>query len=377
MARPTNEERKAKKKAEAEAKKYGDDTTTPKKEKPLKIEKEATETPIQEDVVEEVPRASSYNKNRVVEDDIPQEEGESKKIDTEKTDSDTIKVSDDDVPETDYNPLELPPKAMIRDEIPDQPTPQQPSTGGTPPIDGGAGNISHPYNPSNPNPSSGSGKSEIPKKPVGEAVKRSAAEKSAMAYVGLYCQAKEGIMPEFAKIDEKKLLKLHRAGEINLNKSIATEQGDITIINFVRERNTIADTAFKTQPEVKQELTEALTDVLMEQGAVLTPTQRLLFTVGMDVIGAGVVAYKLKSSMNEFIKDMREEFANERSRPRPITVPNQSNDESEAQKKEEKPVEEKPTMESVIATAENEGREDDVIEEVEKPKKRVYNKKAK
>ncbi len=137
--------------------------------------------------------------------------------------------------------------------------------------------------------------------------KEAAAKTSEMA-VEAYATYKPMPFIYFSSHDKKKLEKAHEDNEINLEGKV--KKDGTTLSEYVEEFNSGVAETFKVKDETKTLLKEALYDVLMEKDIALTPTQRLVGVLAMDVVGSVVATFQLigqrKSDMEE-IKKMHAE----------------------------------------------------------------------
>ncbi len=161
--------------------------------------------------------------------------------------------------------------------------------------------------------------------------KKEAAAKTSQMAVDAYSTYKPLPFIYFGSYDQKKLEKEHEKGLIDLEQEVRKD--GTTLADFVQEFNGAVSETFKVKEDTKTQLKEAVYDVLMEKDIALTPMQRLVGVLTLDVVGSIVATFQLvgqrKSDMED-IKKMHAETMAEKRR------------ESEATRKRETPPHYKP-----------------------------------
>lgn len=107
-------------------------------------------------------------------------------------------------------------------------------------------------------------------------------------------------------INEAKLVEYELNGVIDLDLLLSMEQGQqITVKQFFQAQCANAEQLAVIDEESKADLTDALTEVLMEKGIAPTPTQNLLLVAGKIVLGQGVALMTLKSQTNAVLNQLK------------------------------------------------------------------------
>ncbi len=134
---------------------------------------------------------------------------------------------------------------------------------------------------------------------------------TATAFVDAYAEAKM-IFPTLIAISERKLKKLDKAGEIDLEMLIRvsrTSTQQITLLAYVKQFNEKITTPFKTSEEFKENVIPLLAEILKKKGIALSPEQLLMYYVGMDMMGtikAAVIAAGERREMLDNLKELTE-----------------------------------------------------------------------
>ena len=165
------------------------------------------------------------------------------------------------------------------------------------------------FSSKNPSNDGGSAKAETfsanpPLDDLDAGQKRKAAKKTAEAMLTAYQKFMPMPFKKIASFNMNKLRKLDMSGEISINMPV-TEDG-LTVGGYAEANNKRVDEIFTVTEEMKNELRDPLTDVLMEQNLSLTPTQRLGIAVGGQVLQFGVHAAQLGFQNKEALKTFKE-----------------------------------------------------------------------
>lgn len=134
--------------------------------------------------------------------------------------------------------------------------------------------------------------------------KRDAAQKTARGLTEAYCVYVPLVFKYIAKHDTKKLEKLHKKGEIDID--IPVKRDGTTFAQYVNIYNDKVDEAFTKSDETKQAIETAVYDVLMEKDIAMTPMQRLLMVVGQDMIANTVLGIKFYMEKKDDMETLRE-----------------------------------------------------------------------
>ncbi len=109
--------------------------------------------------------------------------------------------------------------------------------------------------------------------------------------------------------NDNKLQELHKNGKIDLDTVVTTEGQ--TLREYLSEFNAMVKRSFELKEDSKELIKEALTEVMMEDGAMaLTPKQRLFMQVALDLSNSSAHAYQLFRQKNSDILAFKEMQAN-------------------------------------------------------------------
>lgn len=126
--------------------------------------------------------------------------------------------------------------------------------------------------------------------------------------VGAVCTLLEKGFVWFANkdINEGKLAEYELSGEVDLSLLLQLEGGqEATVKQFFQMQCKQAEELSKINEEDKQDLIDALAEVLMEKGVAPTPTQELLM-VGLSVIGGqAILLMGLKQQTNAVLNQLK------------------------------------------------------------------------
>ena len=169
------------------------------------------------------------------------------------------------------------------------------------------------------------------------AQKRNSAEKTAEAFLNMYCQFVPMPCKKWSSFNEGKIQKLVFENKIDLTMQL---ENNVSVKDYIDGTNEQVEEVFKVSEETREEIKDPLIDVLLEQDLALTPTQRLMLAVGGHLVTMGFSAYQLaqnnKQALETFEKfhiQMNQQKApvyqetNERvaKKPRPRTRPQEEN----------------------------------------------------
>jgi hypothetical protein len=134
--------------------------------------------------------------------------------------------------------------------------------------------------------------------------KRESIEKTADAILLAYQQYIPLPFVYFASYNEKKLDKLHDAGEIDLETQVRRD--GTTFRQFVQTFNKDVEEKFAITNEEVESLREPLIDVLSEQDIAMTPLQRLMFIAGQHLVAKVFLCVKFLRDKKADMDTMRE-----------------------------------------------------------------------
>lgn len=107
-------------------------------------------------------------------------------------------------------------------------------------------------------------------------------------------------------INDAKLVEYELNGIMDLDLLLSMEQGQqITVKQFFQAQCANAEQMAVIDEESKADLTDALTEVLLEKGIAPTPTQNLMLVAGKIVLGQGVALMTLKSQTNAVLNQLK------------------------------------------------------------------------
>jgi len=107
-------------------------------------------------------------------------------------------------------------------------------------------------------------------------------------------------------INDAKLVEYELNNIMDLDLLLSMEQGQqITVKQFFQMQCANAEQLAVIDDESKADLTDALTEVLLEKGIAPTPTQNLMLVAGKIVLGQGVALMTLKSQTNAVLSQLK------------------------------------------------------------------------
>jgi hypothetical protein len=107
-------------------------------------------------------------------------------------------------------------------------------------------------------------------------------------------------------INDAKLVEYELNGVMDLSLLLSMEEGQqITVKQFFQMQCANAEQLAVIDEESKADLTDALTEVLLEKGIAPTPTQNLLLVAGKILVGQGVALMALKSQTNAVLSQLK------------------------------------------------------------------------
>lgn len=123
------------------------------------------------------------------------------------------------------------------------------------------------------------------------------------SYEGLHALANKGL-----QFNERKLMKLQKEGLIDLSIPVPYDMSGSTIAagDFIQQLNKNNEDTLTVSPQFKKEVTPVLTRVLQKRGAGMTDEQMLIYLFGKDIAVKGVLFFQVKSTMNEYLEQLKE-----------------------------------------------------------------------
>jgi hypothetical protein len=134
--------------------------------------------------------------------------------------------------------------------------------------------------------------------------KREQVEKTAEVILLAYKQGLPIPFVYFGTHDIKKLKKLEEKDEIDLG-AVVNKKGE-TLLEYIKEFNNSVEETFKISDVEIEMIRPALVDVLMEKEVAFTPTQRLIFTVGQLLIAKIMMLVKFIRAKSADLKEFRQ-----------------------------------------------------------------------
>ena len=124
------------------------------------------------------------------------------------------------------------------------------------------------------------------------------------------------------QISPKKIQKLEKEGVIDTSIPIPFQQGQtISAGELVQEFNEQNKDVLTVSKQWKREVKPVLTRVLEKRGAGLTDEQMLLYLFGKDIAVKTIIAFQVRSSINDLINVMKEATEAYRSGSGPVANP--------------------------------------------------------
>lgn len=144
---------------------------------------------------------------------------------------------------------------------------------------------------------------------MSSAKKRKSTKKFAKYIVETVCMLSEKGFVWFANkdINEAKLVEYEVKDEIDLQLLVTLEDGqEATVKQFFQQQCFKAEQLSRIDKDEKDDLIDALADVLLEKGVAPTPTQELMM-IGLKIFGGQVVnLIALKSQTNSLLEQLKE-----------------------------------------------------------------------
>ena len=143
--------------------------------------------------------------------------------------------------------------------------------------------------------------------------KRSAAELTVASVWSGY-EKLNHMMGNWLQMPVEKRLKLHNEKKIDLKMEVvASISGDVITVNeFYEQYNADVKEVFIVEQKMKDRLTEPMIREAMRRGLVMSDVQTILLGFGEDILTKGIQCVSIKRAMNDFTKNMMDEFARQR-----------------------------------------------------------------
>lgn len=162
--------------------------------------------------------------------------------------------------------------------------------------------------------------------------KRKSTKRFAKSIVNTVCMLSSKGFEWYANkdINDAKLIEYEINNEIDLRLIVTLEDGqEATVKQFFQQQCHKATQLSKISQEQKDDLIEALTEVLLEKGVAPTPTQDLIM-VSIEIIGGQVVnLIALKSQTNSLLEQLKEMKASQVTYTEESSRTNESSRETE------------------------------------------------
>jgi hypothetical protein len=107
-------------------------------------------------------------------------------------------------------------------------------------------------------------------------------------------------------INPAKLAEYELTGEIDLSLLLTLDDGQqVTIKEFFQSQCLLSEQLSHIKDEQKKDMTDSLTEVLIEKGAAPTPTQELLLVVGTVIGGQVITAIALNAQTKSLLNQLK------------------------------------------------------------------------
>lgn len=148
--------------------------------------------------------------------------------------------------------------------------------------------------------------------------KRKAILKTSEVVAKIYSGALPILPKLVSKISEAKLERMSWNNELDLNMRLELpDGGQTTIGNYIREYNDSLDKALTITPDQQEDFRKCLKDVLEEKQVAMTPTQRLISTVGAHAVGMFMAAIENTVMMRKNLEHWKEVHEENKKRSHP------------------------------------------------------------
>lgn len=149
--------------------------------------------------------------------------------------------------------------------------------------------------------------------PEGEKTDR--ARQMAIGIIDVY-EKLNNMANDWIKIPEKKIHKLHAAGEIDINMSVPFDlDQEITLGAFVKDYNNQCNDVCTVDEEFRKDIIPPLTRVLAKHGHGLSDEQQIVFIAGKHLATNSFKCWQMISTQKSIIDFAKEQLAQRNSRP--------------------------------------------------------------
>lgn len=150
--------------------------------------------------------------------------------------------------------------------------------------------------------------------------KQIACEQMVDTFLDVYATLK-GLSVSYCKFSDESLNELIINDEIDPDTIIPTENGELTISEFVNSYNKQVEEALSYDKEFGHSIRPALVREFMKRGWAMTDLQRITFAFGVDIAKTTASMFTFKKTMKTTMDFLREIYAenkrrNKNSRPR-------------------------------------------------------------
>jgi len=157
-------------------------------------------------------------------------------------------------------------------------------------------------------------------KDMSKAQKTREAEKLANGLIFHYSLYVPMLFKSWASFNERKVEQLAIEDKIDLNQVFDIGR-EITAKEYMVGVNAEVERAFSVSDERKESIREPLIEVLIEQGMVLTATQRLFLAIGSDMTERLMLAVKIFQQNNKILDHMVQKHAENKEARKPSPPP--------------------------------------------------------
>lgn len=146
---------------------------------------------------------------------------------------------------------------------------------------------------------------------VGNQMNKQDTEMGARQLATMILDAYEGIHQlgnKQLQFSERNLRKLQKEGLIDLSIPVPIDASGNTLAagEFIEEINKNNENTLTVSPKFKKDVMPVLTRVLEKRGAGMTDEQMLMYLFGKDLIVKGVMFVQVKSTMKEYLEQLKE-----------------------------------------------------------------------
>jgi hypothetical protein len=126
--------------------------------------------------------------------------------------------------------------------------------------------------------------------------------------------------------NESKIAEYQITGEIDLSIILDMQGHEATVKEFFQTHNYNASELFKTEPEEKEELIDAMAEFFVFKGIAPTPEQEILIAWGGWALKKGILAFAMNANITAAVNQFKEVTENNggarrRAAPSPVVAP--------------------------------------------------------